>query len=258
MPCTREVPVGDEKHACHHGKPDDREDGVHQVPSSVPGGAAWRRPRALSVPGSMSRTPQDAPLRLKGPLSSSEGRRAGPPRRSPNGSATGVFLACFGRVLVDAFISHRHADFARPASSAGAGASALRSVPSHSGAASDGDGSTWIRPRRTASAGEELVRPAGLEPAAFGSVDRRSDPTELRAHAGPRVYPKVPGSENVVGAGRPGARPAGASRAPQRAASLRRARAGGERRPRRPRARRSPRSRATRRALGRPRCPRRS
>jgi hypothetical protein len=28
-----------------------------------------------------------------------------------------------------------------------------------------------------------LVRTAGLEPAAFGSVDRRSDPTELRAHA---------------------------------------------------------------------------
>lgn len=31
--------------------------------------------------------------------------------------------------------------------------------------------------------GKEVVRTAGLEPAAFGSVDRRSDPTELRAHA---------------------------------------------------------------------------
>lgn len=41
------------------------------------------------------------------------------------------------------------------------------------------------RPRRMKGPGEggELVRTAGLEPAAFGSVDRRSDPTELRAHA---------------------------------------------------------------------------
>lgn len=44
---------------------------------------------------------------------------------------------------------------------------------------------------------EEVVRTAGLEPAAFGSVDRRSDPTELRAHAEARVYPIVAGWENV-------------------------------------------------------------
>jgi hypothetical protein len=29
-----------------------------------------------------------------------------------------------------------------------------------------------------------MVRLAGLEPAAFGSVDRRSNPTELQAHWG--------------------------------------------------------------------------